>query len=432
MKIFTFNYNLKKITTKPTEYKGLTKKGLCVILCLYAFVAKTNAQKDSSLFKRIPKDTSRQKMNMDAVYNRPFLTTNKLPIAIGGYLEANTQYSATDGVSEGLSFQMRRVTLFFSSTIAKKIKFLSELEFEDGTKDINLEFAAMDIEFHPLINLRGGILMNPIGGFNQNHDGPRWDFIDRPISATTIIPSTLSNVGFGFYGQHFSRNLIVGYEVYLTNGFDDNIISNEENRTSLAAGKSNPAKFEESNSGLPMFTGKIALRNRQIGELGFSYMSGVYNKFQEDGIILDKKRKMSVIAIDFNTSLFKNRINITGEIVQAFVEVPETYSQTFGTKQFGGFVDLVGTIVQRPLLGWDKAKINAVLRLDYADYNQGSFNETGGNIHDDIWALVPGIAFRPAGTTVLRFNYRFQQQTDLLGNPPAKMGIIQFGFSTYF
>ncbi len=88
---------------------------------------------------------------------------------------------------------MRRMTLFFSSTIGKKIKFLSELELEDGTKEINLEYAAMDIEFHPLVNLRGGIIMNPIGGFNQNHDGPRWDFIDRPISATTIIPSTLSN-----------------------------------------------------------------------------------------------------------------------------------------------------------------------------------------------------------------------------------------------
>lgn len=70
--------------------------------------------------------------------------------------------------------------------------------------------------------------MNPIGAFNQNHDGPRWDFIDRPISATTIIPSTLSNVGFGFYGKHFTPNLTIGYEAYLTNGFDDNIVSNSQ------------------------------------------------------------------------------------------------------------------------------------------------------------------------------------------------------------
>lgn len=61
----------------------------------------------------------------------------------------------------------------------------------------------MDLEFHPLLNLRGGIIMNPIGGFNQNHDGPRWDFIDRPISASGIIPTTLSNVGMGINGKYF-------------------------------------------------------------------------------------------------------------------------------------------------------------------------------------------------------------------------------------
>lgn len=274
--------------------------------------------------------------------------------------------------------------------------------------------------------------MNPIGAFNQNHDGPIWDFIDRPISALTIIPSTLSNAGFGLHGKYFVKRWILGYEAYLTNGFDDNIISNEDNRTSLAAGKRNPARFEESNSGLPMFTGKLAIRNRKIGELGISYMTGVYNKWKQDGLILDSKRSASVLAVDFNTSLIKNRLNITGEVAKVFVDVPETYTQQFGTQQFGGYMDIVGTVLKREILGWDNAKLNVGVRLEYADYNQGSFKVTGGNIADDIWAIVPSIAFRPVGTTVLRFNYRYEQQRDLLGNPPALIGVIQFGFSTYF
>lgn len=417
------------MTTSTFWYKNITA---IIFFTGISILVSAQADSSSALIKRIPADTSKQKLNMDAAYTRPFLTAGKLPIAIGGYLEANTQYASTNGISDGFSFQMRRMTLFFSSTIAERIKFLSELEFEDGTKEINIEYAAMDIELHPLLNLRGGIIMNPIGAFNQNHDGPKWDFIDRPVSATTIIPSTLSNVGFGAYGKYFSRNLIIGYEAYLTNGFDDKIISNSENRTSLAAGKSDPEKFEESNSGLPMFTGKIAVRNRKIGELGFSYMTGVYNKWKEDGLILDSKRSVSVIAIDFNTSQLRNRLNITGEVAKIFVDIPDTYSQQFGTQQFGYFIDMVGTIIQQQMFGWEKAKINLALRLEYADYNQGQFSETGNNISDNIWAIVPAIAFRPVGTTVLRFNYRYQQQTDLLGNPPVKTGVIQFGFSTYF
>lgn len=392
----------------------------------------THAQKDSVFIRRITADTSTHKLNMDAVYNRPFLQTGKLPIAIGGYMETNTQYSSTNGVSDGFSFQFRRTNLFFSATIAKKIRFFSELEFEDGTKEINLEAAFVDFEFHPLLNLRSGIIVNPIGAFNQNHDGPHWDFVDRPISATTILPATLSNVGLGLLGKYFVNNWSVGYEVYITNGFDDRIIANGENRTSLAAGKSNPEKFEESNSGLPMFTGKLAIRNRKIGEVGFSYMTGVYNKWKVDGLVLDSKRSINVIALDFNSSFLKNKLNIAGEVTKVYVDVPVTYSQTFGSEQLGAFVDIVGTLIQKQIIGWEKAKINLVLRLEYADYNRGKFKETNSNIEDNIWAIIPGIAFRPVGTTVFRFNYRFQQQRDLLGNPPSKTGIIQFGISSYF
>ena len=47
-------------------------------------------------------------------------------------MEANWQHLGTDGVSEGHQFQFRRMTLFVSSTIGKRLKFLSEIEFEDG------------------------------------------------------------------------------------------------------------------------------------------------------------------------------------------------------------------------------------------------------------------------------------------------------------
>src|SRR6187431_1537566 len=228
------------------------KKIILLFTCLIQLT--TYAQVDSSLFKRVVvKDTSVQ-MNVDATYNRPFLSLGKTPVAVGGYLEANTNYAVTDGVTEGFSFQMRRMTVFLSSAIGKRIRFLSEIEFEDGTKEINIEFAAMDIEFHPMLNLRGGIIMNPIGSFNQNHDGPKWEFIDRPISATTIIPATWSNVGFGLWGKYSKNKWAFSYEAYLSNGFDDRIIDNDLNRTNIPASKENPDRFEESFNGVPLTT----------------------------------------------------------------------------------------------------------------------------------------------------------------------------------
>ncbi|MBK9271986.1 MAG: hypothetical protein IPM48_10345 [Saprospiraceae bacterium] len=411
-------------------YKFKTTIIFVLAICLFTVV---HAQSDSSgFFQRKWSDTTDKKLNMDAVYNRPFLTLGKFPVAIGGYLEANTHYEVVDGVTNGFSFQARRFTLFLSSSIAHKIRFFSELEFENGTKEINIEFAALDFEFHPLLILRSGIVMNPIGAYNQNHDGPRWDFIERPLVATDIVPTTLSNVGFGVYGKYYVNKWVLGYETYLTNGFDDRIVSNTLNRSSLSEGKINPERFSMSNSGLPMFTAKMAVRNRSLGELGLSFMSGVYNKWQEDGLRLDQKRSASVFALDFNTSLFRKKLDITGEFSKVLISIPETYDQTFGDQQAGGFLDLVCTMVEKPMLGWEKAKINFGVRLEYVDFNQGKFKETNGNIGDHVWAMVPSLAFRPMGTTVLRLNYRFIQETDLLGNPPIVSGVLQFGFSSYF
>src|SRR6478752_8869936 len=85
-----------------------------------------SAQIDSSLLRRTPVTPVQKTMNMDAVYNRPFLSYGKLPVSLGGYVEANWQHLGTDGVSEGHQFQMRRLTLFIASGISRRIRFLSE------------------------------------------------------------------------------------------------------------------------------------------------------------------------------------------------------------------------------------------------------------------------------------------------------------------
>jgi len=408
------------------------KNSILILLFVFALTCEAISQIDTTLLRRSPQDTSRIQLNMDAVYNRPFLTVAKLPVSVGGYVEANWQHLGTDGITEGHQFQMRRLTLFVASSIYKRIKFLSEIEFEDGTKEINIEFASVDIEFHPLLNLRGGIVMNPIGAFNQNHDGPKWEFVDRPISATQMLPATWSNVGFGLYGKLYRNNWVYAYEVYLTNGFDDQIIRNSENKTFLPASKANPDRFEESFNGVPLVTAKTAIRNRSIGELGISYMGGIYNKFQEDGLVFDKRRELHVFALDFNTTTPLTRTWINAEWAWVKVDVPETYSQQFGSKQAGGFIDIVQPLVRRTIFGFERSVINAAFRAEYVDWNIGSFNETGTNIREDFVSLMPGLSWRPTSQTVIRLNYRYNWLTDILGNEPSKTAGFQMGFSSYF
>jgi hypothetical protein len=246
-----------------------------------------------------------------------------------------------------------------------------------------------------------------------------------------MLPATFSNVGFGLYGKKYAKDWVYAYEAYLTNGFDEQIIENTENKTFLPVTKQNADRFEESFNGSMLFTGKVALRHNTFGELGLSYMSGAYNKFKEEGLEFDKKRNVSVYAIDFNTTL-PTRTFINGEWAFVNVDIPETYTEQFGRKQQGGFVDLVQPILKRPWFGYESSVLNAAVRLEYVDWNRGTFKSTSGKISDHIFSVVPAVSWRPTGQTVFRLNYRYNWQTDLLGNPPSKLAGFQFGLSTYF
>lgn len=289
-------------------------------LCLGAL--STQAQQLDSIFKRNQSDTYLDLLNMEANQNRPTLNIADTPVNIGGYFEANSIYSTEDGDSDGFAFQARRLSLIISAPIMKRVKFLSEIEFEDGGEEIEIEYAALDVTFSSELNLRGGIIINPIGAFNQNHDGPKWEFVERPDEAVNLLPGTFSNAGVGLYGKFRKENWIFGYEAYITNGFNENIINNPDSRTSLPATKEdNPGVEEdgdedfENYSGKPLFTGKIAIKNTKIGEIGLSYMGGVYNrKMNDEGLqIRRRNRQVDVVAVDFNTTIKATKTKIIGE-----------------------------------------------------------------------------------------------------------------------
>ena len=161
-------------------------------------------------------------------------------------------------------------------------------------------------------------------------------------------------------------------------------------------------------------------------------MGGVYNKWRSDGIVIDDKRRLNVFAIDFNTTLPKLKTFITAEWAWIRVDVPDTYSQQFGSRQMGGYMDIVQPVIKKTILGWQHSVVSLACRVEYVDWNVGKFRETGGNIGDELFSVMPGISFRPRQQTVLRFSYRKQWQKDILGNPAARTGAFQLGVSTYF
>lgn len=391
-------------------------------------VSTLHAQTDSATTAAKPATADTTSVQ-GSVYTRPFITSAG-QISVGGYVEGNTNYFSEDGVSDGFSMELRRFNIFIFSPVANRLRFFAELEFEHGTEEIALETAQLDFQVAPALGFRAGIILPPIGAFNQNHDSPRWEFVDRPLVSTQIIPATLSEVGFGIFGRLTPQaGTGLTYDAYLTNGLGDGLILNEEGRTSIPSGKSED-QFAEDNNGSPAFSARVAAQRRGIGELGVSYYGGVYNRFREEGVDVDERRNVSLAAIDFSTEF--GRLDVKGEIAQAWIDIPPSLTELMGRRQRGAHVDLVFQILRRPILGLPRATLNAALRLEYVDFNVGTFSSTGRTIRDDVTAIVPGLSFRPAANTVFKANYRWHRTHDALGNPPARLGGYQIGFASYF
>jgi hypothetical protein len=362
------------------------------------------------------------------IYTRPFIASAGRT-AIGGYVEGNTNYVREEGVTDGFSMELRRFNIFLFSSIGSRIRFISELEFEHGTEEIALETALIDLQINPSFVLRAGVILPPIGAFNVNHDSPRWNFIDRPMVSTAIIPSTLSEVGFGVHGRLVPRGFSMTYDAYVTNGLDEGVLLNAEGRTSLAAGKSGE-QFAEDANGSPALSGRIALQHRRFGEVGMSWYGAVYNRFSVEGEIVDDKRRVNLFALDGSTNI--GPVTMRGEMAYAEIDVPNDLRDLMGSRQFGWHLDTSVPVWRPSVRGLPDAVLSLDLRLEGIDLNRGTFASTGQRIGDETVAAVYGASFHPTSGTVFKLNYRRSRSRDLFYNTPTRLGAIQVGLATYF
>src|SRR5262249_46470526 len=153
----------------------------------------------------------------------------------------------------------------------------------------------------------------------------------------------------------------------------------------------------------------------KIGELGLSYMGGVYNTWRVEGAPVDNKRSVRVFDANFSTTLPKWGTGIETEWAWVFVELPPDYTPQYSQRQFGGFIDVVQPVYRGRILDWDHATVNLAVRGEYVDWNVGKFAATGTRMYNDVWSFMPAISIRPTAQTVLRFNYRRQQTRDITG-----------------
>lgn len=363
----------------------------------------------------------------DAVYQRPFVVGGQRA-ALGGYMEAGATWTRDEGINEGLHFSLARFNLFVYAQILPRIEFMSEIEFENGGQEIKIETAQLDFELADWLSMRAGVLLVPIGAFNQDHDAPRWPLVDRPLVSETILPATLSEVGLGFHGEADAGPLRINGQLYVTNGLGGDIVANASGRTDITAGK-HEGILDFDTNGRPAVSGRLALIYDHHLEFGVSAYHGAYNVWKLDGETIDTRRTLTLGALDLRAAFW--RMEMRGEVAMAWVELPKGLEGLYGERQFGWHLDVYTDLFTHQLRTGTTGRLRLVIRGEQADYYAGDL-PNGTRAGDQITGLTTGLAWQLGEQLVIRSGVRQRWTRDLINNPAEREVQIQFGVASYF
>jgi len=385
-----------------------------VMAGLLAVAAIADAQVDTTR-----RDSTSRPFVRGGIYDKPYLANLLGRAAIGGYAEAHARWEQVEGLTDEATFEAKRFNLFASSRVSDFVRIGAEIEFEDGGREINLEYAAIDFLIHPRFALRGGMLLSPLGRFNLAHDSPLNEFTDRPLVSIELLGTALSEPGFGAFGYVPVRGVgRVTYEAYLTNGFHDGMIVNSEAGTRIPLGRGN---FED-NNGSPAFVGRVALSKGVDHTIGLSAHRGAYNAFSLEGTTIDERRNLSIAVIDAESHLFG--VRLSGEAAVAAVDIPAGLSGIYADRQQGFYVEGVRGFGRGWVRTIPRSEFAAKLRWDYVDFDTRRRGTSSAQI-------TAGVNFRPTAESVLKLDYVRGRGRDGFNNL-ARQASVLFSMATYF
>lgn len=398
----------------------MTKVIVRITLALATLTVGVEAQQDTTRQRRdtTVADTGRPFVRGGA-YDKPFQTRLLGRTAIGGYAEAHVRYQRVEGASDDSGIEAKRFNIFSATRVSDFVRMAAELEFEEGAREIKLEFAAIDVRVHPSFTIRGGMVLSPLGKFNLSHDSPLNEFTDRPVVSTDLLGVALSEPGVGALGQFsLGRRGRFTYELYATNGFHDGLLTESEDGTRIPLGRGN---FED-NNGSPAFVGRLAWSPGIAHEIGVSAHHGAYNVFVQDGAEIDERRDVTIGVIDAETELLGTQLR--GEAALVTVDIPVALEGIFANQQRGLYAEAVREFGRRLIPTMPESFFAVKARVDYADFDV----EREGN---DRRQFTVGINFRPTRDTAIKFDYVRGYSRDEFNNR-SQHAFVLASLATYF
>ena len=373
-------------------------------------------------------------------------------ITIGGYGDFQFRQSSISERADGggtPTFQFTRLVLGIAAVLAEKqnIVFNSEIEYEFGSREIDIEQAFVEWKMRPQFAFRGGIFVPAIGRFNVYHDSNLNLATIRPLINQFIVPTAYRDAGIGIRGRFkLPYKMKLSYEADVVNGMQGTNADGEATPFSRLLGQSSAAE-----PGLIAFQAPNR-RKAVVGRIGLSPITGLefgvsgYNgRFNNLG---DRPQSVTILFLD--GSYHRGALAINGEYGRSNIvggiprksPAPPTIDLNDPES-----ITAVAQFVAQRSPGQDGFYVEGAYNFNFSPsffaetFDEGGYiapvvryeavrlDRTIPNFYLNRSRTTLGLNIAPSSTVVFKLNYLFNHTFGPVPNVPAGVGGALFGSS---
>lgn len=346
------------------------------------------------------------------------LLTSESGLSIGGYGEVT--YNNLEDSSTPAEIDVQRLVMLFAYKFDDRTSFVTEIEFEH-VKEVYVEQAFVNYSVADGVNLRGGLMLVPMGIVNEYHEPTTFNGVERPSLDSKIVPSTWREMGLGVSGRVNSASL--RYQAYLMNGF---LSYGESYKLRGSDGLRNGRqKGAESVASDANFAGRVEYYGLPKLKLGLSYYTGNTQTTNPE----QSNTQVGLSMFGFDYRYVNGRFSSRGQLINASLSDTEAYNLAGNTdlgSAMGGYY-IEGAYNLLPL---DRSqKLDLFLR--YENFN--THQKTAGDlIANDAYhrnETTFGLSYHIANGAVFKMDYQ-SKATAVDGS--AAVGQLNMGLGVFF
>ena len=318
-------------------------------------------------------------------------------VTVGGYGEIT--YNQPEGDNGELDVQ--RLVLLFGYKFSDKVQFVTEVELEH-VEEVFVEQAFLQYSLNDYVNLRGGLMLVPMGIVNEYHEPTTFNGVERPSIDNSIVPTTWREIGVGVSGRF--NDISLGYQAYLFNGFAS--VNGDKTLGGSSGLRNGRQKGIQSTIDSPCFSGKLDYYGISGLRLG---LSGYFGKTQaEDDVEEIEGTSVGISMIGLDARYAYQRFTARGQFIHTSLSDTEAYNDLYdsnlGSAMQGWYLEAAYNLLP------SEKKQQLYLFTRYEDYDTQA-SVAGDLIRNDAydrneWTF--GLSYKLTPGTVVKADYQIK------------------------